>query len=502
MMMKRFISITLALMLALGTNYAFAEKTEGMNPPPDMQQGSMPPDGGLPDGMTSNGIPPDGTPPVGNPPDGMGTPPNGEGGPGGMGGFGGGSSKPDAYASVLEADEDLSLSDTQLESFGKDENALHVLAGYSVLEQMEIVRTSDDSTGGDVSSFYGVGAAVLTTGGTVTIDSSKITTDAAGGAGVFSYGDGVAYVTNTEIHTLQNTSGGIHVAGGGTLYATNLIVTTEGESAAAIRSDRGSGTMVVEGGSYTSNGTGSPAVYVTADISIANATLVSTGSEALCLEGLNAVRLTDSHLSGNMPDLSQNDTTWTVILYQSMSGDSQVGKGMFEMTGGTLTSQNGGLFYSTNTESEFYLSNVQIEAATDSEYFLRVTGNANQRGWGQSGANGANTIFTANNQQMNGNIIWDSISTLDFSLVENSALIGAVMQDESCAGSGGDGYCALTLDATSTWIVTGNSTLSSLDSSGIIKDENGNAVTVISSDGSELASGNSPYTITLLSAGK
>ena len=46
---------------------------------------------------------------------------------------------------------------------------------------------------------------------------------------------------------------------------------------------------------------------------------------ALCLEGLNAVRLYDCTLSGDMPDQAQNDNTWTVILYQSMSGDAQVG---------------------------------------------------------------------------------------------------------------------------------------------------------------------------------
>lgn len=85
--------------------------------------------------------------------------------------------------------------------------------------------------------------------------------------------------------------------------------------------------MVVDGGVYTSNGEGSPAVYVTADVSIHDAELNATGSEALCMEGLNTVRLYDCDLSGDMEDLPQNDNTWTVIVYQSMSGDSQVGEG-------------------------------------------------------------------------------------------------------------------------------------------------------------------------------
>lgn len=59
---------------------------------------------------------------------------------------------------------------------------------------------------------------------------------------------------------------------------------------AAIRSDRGGGTMTVN------------------------------GSEAVCIEGLNSLKLTNCDLTGNMQDLSQNDCTWNVILYQSMSG--------------------------------------------------------------------------------------------------------------------------------------------------------------------------------------
>lgn len=76
------------------------------------------------------------------------------------------------------------------------------------------------------------------------VSDSEITTDAAGAAGVFAYGDGTAYVSDTTITTQQDTSGGIHVAGGGTLYAWNVNAETSGESSAAIRSDRGGGTIV------------------------------------------------------------------------------------------------------------------------------------------------------------------------------------------------------------------------------------------------------------------
>ena len=420
---------------------------------------------------------------------------------GGMGGPGGGmSSGIDSYDAETEYTTDAVTTGETYTSTGSDENAVHVYEGAAVtLDSATITRDSDDSTGGDNSSFYGVGAAALVTDGTLKINNSTITTDAKGGAGVFAYGSGTAYVSDTSITTQQDTSGGIHVAGGGTLYAWDLDVETSGESSAAIRSDRGSGTMVVDGGSYTSNGVGSPAIYSTADITVNNADLTANGSEAICIEGLNTIRLFDCDLTGNMADNSQNDCTWNVILYQSMSGDSEVGNSTFEMVGGSLTAKNGGMFYTTNTESTFLLQNVAITNADDSEFFLKCTGNANQRGWGTTGQNGADCTFTARQQEMTGDVIWDSISQLDLYVLDGSTLTGAVVDDESNAGNGGDGYAALYLDSTSKWVVTGDSTVSNLYNAGTIVDANGNTVSVVGTDGTVYVQGTSQYTITVTS---
>ena len=360
-----------------------------------------------------------------------------------------------------------------------------------------ISRTSSDSQGGDNSSFYGVGAAVLATDGTAYVKDGSVTTDAAGGAGLFAYGDGTVYAADTDISTQQDTSGGIHAAGGGKLYAWDLSVETNGESSAAIRSDRGGGTMVVDGGTYTSNGVGSPAVYCTADIAVNNAELTANGSEAVCIEGLNSLRLYNSNLTGNMSDDDQNDTTWTVILYQSMSGDSEVGNSTFQMDGGTITSKNGGLFYTTNTECTIALKDVDITYNDDSEFFLQCTGNNNQRGWGQSGSNGSDCNFTADSQDMKGNVIWDSISDLDFYMTNRSTLEGAFVNDETYAGNGGDGYCNVVIDKDSTWTVTGDSKITSLSNAGTITDADGKTVSVVGTDGTTYVEGDSDYTITV-----
>ena len=429
--------------------------------------------------------------------DGQGQPGGDEQGAPGQGGPGGQSQGVDSYTAINEYIEDTTVSNETIESTGTDENAALISSGANVtLDNDTITRTSADSQGGDNSSFYGVGAAVLATDGTAYVKDGSVTTDAAGGAGLFAYGDGTVYASGTIVKTTQDTSGGVHVAGGGTLYGWDLDVETNGESSAAIRSDRGGGTMVIDGGNYVSNGVGSPAIYSTADIAVSNASLTANGSEAVCIEGLNSIHLYDCDLTGNMSDLDQNDNTWTVILYQSMSGDSEVGNSTFQMDGGSLTSENGGVFYTTNTESTITLNNVDINYNDDNEFFLQCTGNTNQRGWGQSGVNGADCHFTGISQDMQGDVIWDSISDLDFYLTEGSSLTGAVVDDESYAGEGGEGYCNVYVSADSTWTVTGDSTVSSLENEGTIVDSNGKTVTIQGTDETVYVQGDSEYTIT------
>ena len=432
-----------------------------------------------------------------------GGPDGSQGGPGngapGAGGPGGGAqSAPTSYSSVKEFASDTEESGQSYTSEGTDESAVLVSNGANVtLKDFTVNRTSEDSKGGDSSSFYGVGASILATDGTVNLSGGTITSDADGAAGAFAYDKGTVNISDTTITTTGNTAGGIHAAGGGTVNAENLTVHTSGESSAAIRSDRGGGTMGVKGGSYTSAGTGSPAVYCTADIEVEDAKLTAENSEAVCIEGLNSLTLTNCDLSGHIQENEQNDCDWTVILYQSMSGDSEVGNAVFNMTGGSLTSENGGLFYTTNTESTFHLNNVNITPSSNNEFFLKCTGNANKRGWGQSGANGADCSFTTENQKMEGDVIWDSISTLDFKMTEGSILTGGFIQDESCAGNGGSGKADLSIDATSTWIVTKDSQLSSLTNKGTIKDADGKTVTIKGSDGTVYVQGDSTYTVTV-----
>lgn len=308
----------------------------------------------------------------------------------------------------------------------------------------------------------------------------------------------MTYAMNTAVTTLQNTSGGIQTAGGGTLYVWNLDVETKGASSPAVKSDRGGGTIVVDGGSYRTGGANSPAVYSMADIAVHEGKLAANASGAAVINGSNALHLYDCELTGNMGDDLNNDSAWNVLLYRNTSEDDDLEKGIFEMQGGTLTASNGGIFYTTNTKSAITLSDVKIIYPDVRDYFLKCTGNDHQGSWGEAGRNGSECVFTAVDQDMEGDVIWDDISQLDFYITKNSSFKGAVLRDKSYAGSEEKGYCHLYIEEGSAWTVTGNSTVTRLSCKGKIVDDTGKTVTIRGTDGTTYVQGTGKYTITVV----
>ena len=348
------------------------------------------------------------------------------------------------------------------------------------------VSKTGDSKGGDNCNFYGLNAALLAMGGsTVTITGANITSDADGANGVFSYGgnggrngaagDGTTVViSDSSIVTTGDGSGGIMTTGGGVTYASNLTVETSGRSSAAIRTDRGGGTVVVDGGSYTSNGLGSPAIYSTADITVSNATLTSNLSEGVCIEGMNSITLENCDMTANNTQMNGNATFLdTIMIYQSMSGDADSGTSAFTMTGGSLTSLNGHMFHVTNTHAVITLNGVELVNKDDENVLLSVCAD----GW-----NGAGNIAELNavGQVLTGTILVGDDSTLTLNLTEGSSFEGAISGEITNAKgetvSSEVGEVTVTLDATSTWTLTADTYITSFD--GDIANVNANGYTL------------------------
>ena len=461
--MKRIFTLILVMILAAcGMISAFAEE-EGAG-----QQ--------LPEGSGfMNGMPPE--PPDGEMPGGPGgTPPDGVPGNGGFGGGTppGGRTSSFEYTAATEIRETVEVTDQNYASETADESALIVNTADAVSIANPTVTKTGDSNGGDNCNFYGLNAALLVMGGsTATITGGTIESSASGANGVFSYGgnsgrngaagDGTTVIiSDTTITTTGDGSGGIMTTGGGITYASNLTVETSGRSSAAIRTDRGGGTVVVDGGSYTTNGLGSPAIYSTADITVKNAKLISNLSEGVCIEGMNSIVLDNCDMTVSNTQCNGNATFHdAIMIYQSMSGDADSGTSSFTMTGGSLTSLSGHMFHVTNTHAVITLSGVKLNNE-GSDVLLSVCDD----GW-----NGAsNTVeLIADAQALSGTILVGDNSTITMTLQNGSTFEGTfsgeITNAKGSTVSTQIGTVNVILDSSSIWTLTADTYITTFEGS-------------------------------------
>ena len=379
-----------------------------------------------------------------------------------MNGDGGSSSA--SYSAVKEITSDENIASGEFLSSNADENAISVSGDITATLSGITVTKTGDSDGGDNTSFYGTNSAIIAKGGAnLTIKNANIATDATGANGVFSYGgsattnnsssDGTTVnISDSTITTSKDNSGGIMTTGGGIMNAENLTITTAGTSSAAIRSDRGGGTVTVNKGTYKTTGKGSPAIYSTADITVKNATLIATASEGAIIEGKNSITLENVTLTDTNSSLNGQSTTYkNIFLYQSMSGDAATGKAVFTAKNSTITTNKGDSFYVTNTTAEINLENNTIVNNDDAGNFLRIQKDS----WGNSGSNGGTVTLNMTNQKATGNIVVDSISKLTMNLADGSSFSGAINSDNT-------GEVELTLDSSSSITLTGDTYVKSL----------------------------------------
>lgn len=352
-------------------------------------------------------------------------------------------------------DSDTTVEGQIYTSTNEDENALRV-TGATVTANDITIEKSGKTTSEDDSNFYGLNAGLLVVNeANLSLNNSLINTKDNGANGIFIYGaNSILTVKDTTITTGGNNAGGIDTSGGGTTTVENCTVTTNGNSSAPIRSDRGGGTVNVNGGTYESNGTGSPAIYSTADITAENCELTSNNSEAIVIEGKNSVNLINCITSGDMKG-TYNDSTENiqgVMIYQSMSGDAEVGESHFRATGGSLTTLSGDLIYITNTSCTVDLNGVDLTLAN--ENFINISGNNSSRGWGKEGENGGNCTLTLTSQSIDGDILVDEISTLNLTISDESNISSTINNANASQN------VIVTINDNSQWNLTGDSYIS------------------------------------------
>ena len=437
---------TLAAETQPNTNIAVVTTTEQTKTVSPTQESTHP-------NGTPHGAPPTGQPPVGAP---NGMPPSGA--PNGVPPEGmpnGGSNSmapqpevnPNTFTGTAIVTENKSIAHESMTNTTADQNAF-IGKNKAVIDiENSVFDKTGNTTSDDNSNFRGQNAVVLgIEGSQINIKGSNITSNSKGSNAVFATGEGtVINVENTNIHTKSDSSRGLDATYKGTVNGKNLTITTEGAHSATLATDRGEGTITAEAAKLTTSGEGSPVIYSTGNIMVNNVNGIANNSEIGVVEGKNSITLTNSNVTGYKDN--------GFMLYQSFSGDAENGIARLKAENNTLTTHATGAFlYVNNTTAEVDLSNNAISMPNTSTL---VKAAADSR-WGKTGENGGHLTLRTSNQELSGNIMADSISTIALDMTNGSSLVGAVNTDNTAK------EVTVKLSKDSNWILTGDSYIKSL----------------------------------------
>lgn len=354
---------------------------------------------------------------------------------------------PSTFTGTSVISESKTFEHQRFDNTTSDQNSFIGKNKASITINSSVFDKTGNTTNDDNSNFRGQNAVVLGIEGSQTsIKNSNITSNSIGSNAVFATGEGsVINVENTNIHTKGDSSRGLDATYKGTVNGKNLTITTEGAHSATLATDRGEGTITAEAAKLTTSGTGSPVIYSTGNITANNVNGVANKSEIGVVEGKNSITLTNSNVTG------YHDNGF--MLYQSFSGDAESGIARLKAENNTLTTHGTSAFiYVNNTTAEADLTGNTILMPNTTTL---VKAAADSR-WGKDGENGGHLTLRASNQELSGNIVADSISTIALDMANGSSLVGAINTDNTAK------EVTVKLSKDSTWTLTGDSYIKSL----------------------------------------
>ena len=385
-------------------------------------------------------------------------------------------------AVLVNSNGTLDISNVEIETNSKGSNGIFVTNGESSAGAGDVGAGSGSGSGGAPDAQAGSGDN--SDGGTppsMPGDSSGASDANSGGQGGASPsgnsetadGSSEANVENVKITTHSDKSRGLDATYNGIINAKNVEINTNGQSCAALATDRGEGEVhvsnsVLNTGVDQQSGRGSPIIYSTGNITVDDSKGCAYVSQIACIEGKNSIELNNCDLSayaeGNRQDNGNYVDLGGVFIYQSMSGDADVGTSTFSASKSVLSIESESsvykeapMFHVTNTKAIINLEGTELNFG--SGVLLNVSG---QNQWGSEGSNGGDVSFNAVDEILDGDIIIDSISTLNLSL-SSTSFNGAINP------SGDFGDTSVTIDSGSDWTLDGDSYITSLTNNGKIE---------------------------------
>jgi len=328
-------------------------------------------------------------------------------------------------------------------------NVIQCTGGTLTMNGCTITKTGDGS-GGDNSSFYGnnssiyAGAASSTnyqsetaaSGAKIVINNVTVNGSAQGANAVIATNGATVEIDGITIVNNNSVSRGLHATYGGIITASNVDITTNEATSSTIATDRGGGTVTVNGGTATANGSKSAVIYSTGTMSATSLTGTSAKGEIAVIEGDNSISMTNCTMTSGSSERG-------LLMMQSGSGDASGVYPVMTITGGSLTTTDTSaplLEVATCVIATCTLSGVTVNAGSGILMYVMADSQ-----WSTSGAEG--------------NLILD-----------DGEYSGIVKYDT--------GYTAnVTVNSGAVWNLTGDATVSTLVNNGTIN-RNGYTLTV------------------------
>lgn len=372
---------------------------------------------------------------------------NGFGGPGGGPGGDPGGSSSVAYsngATLLITSAGTYAGKTYTQT-GSDYNVVKDTCATATLSRCTLTKTGATSSSGDNSSFYGINAAVYCSKtGNLTLNDCNVTTNADGANAFFCYNGGTLTLNRDTCVNNATRSRGLHCTGGNgaTIYANDCYVVTKKETSSTIATDRGGGTVYVNGGYYEANGGKCAIVYSTGDMYVTGITGYSNSSEQgdiADIEGDNLIVIDSCQLTCA-------GTSRGVMLYQSGSGDASGYNPTMRISNSTLTlTSSEASLCEVPTAVDAYLTLDNCKLSVPSSVLAYVHTNSN---WNNT--NEKELFLTLKNGTYTGALNHDATGNITVSLDAATVWQGTINADNNTNTT------ADTVVVNGTWIMDGD----------------------------------------------
>ena len=222
-------------------------------------------------------------------------------------------------------------------------NVIQCTGGTLTMNGCTITKTGDGSQG-DNSSFYGNNSSIYcgaasssnyqsttaASGAKIVIKNVTVNSSSKGANAVIATNgasveiDGITIVNNYAV------SRGLHATYGGIITASNVDITTNEATSSTIATDRGGGTVTVNGGKATANGSKSAVIYSTGTMSATDLVGTSAKGEIAVIEGDNSISMTNCTMTSGSSERA-------LLMMQSGSGDASGVNPVMTITGTSLT---------------------------------------------------------------------------------------------------------------------------------------------------------------------